>query len=225
MDEDEQDNFIHALTLQNQTRNRQFRHLLLAMPALSSIPYLLALFHPHTTLLSLLSLSSLAATAYLLLKLPVAKTGFATLDDVPFSRAGLLLLWSRLRGTQYRTSTDSVTARRERFDDEQRNKTSKLHLPLDGDADTALTGGGPLLKYLPALNVSLSVVVALAGFLNYKFSHAGGYFADDGAMLGIARLGNLPLMINGVVVVAKMMMAGVDPERELNGLRYGYKGA
>lgn len=42
---------------------------------------------------------------------------------------------------------------------------------------------------------------------------------------GLLGLGNLPGIVYAVVVVAKLMMASVDPERELGALKYGYKGA
>lgn len=35
----------------------------------------------------------------------------------------------------------------------------------------------------------------------------------------------VPAGIYAVVVMAKMVMGSVDPEEELKGLRYGYKGA
>jgi hypothetical protein len=38
-------------------------------------------------------------------------------------------------------------------------------------------------------------------------------------------LGALPGVVYAVVVGAKVVMAGVDPERELRGLKYSYKGA
>jgi hypothetical protein len=38
-------------------------------------------------------------------------------------------------------------------------------------------------------------------------------------------LGALPGVVYAVVVGAKVMMAEVDPERELTKLKYGYKGA
>lgn len=37
--------------------------------------------------------------------------------------------------------------------------------------------------------------------------------------------GWLPAVVQGVVVLAKWIMGGVDPEGELEGLRYGFKGA
>ncbi|KAK0651279.1 hypothetical protein B0T16DRAFT_489317 [Cercophora newfieldiana] len=239
MDEDEQDHFIQSLTLQNQSRNRQFRQLLLAMPLISSFPYLLSLFHPHTFLLSFLALSSLASTSYLLLRLPLTKTGLQPLDDIPFGWGGLVLLFTRKRlprkperrltleeaNRVYRrrhresdaSSTDEDTRRAERAASAERARV-RVGLPLEGDMDVS----GPLLEYLPYLNVGLSVVVAVAGFLNYyRFSEG----EDEAMFLGFARLGNLPLLINVVVIVAKMIMAGVDPERELSELRYEYKGA
>jgi hypothetical protein len=35
----------------------------------------------------------------------------------------------------------------------------------------------------------------------------------------------LPVIVYGVILAAKVVMGGVDPERELGGLRYRYKGA
>jgi hypothetical protein len=37
--------------------------------------------------------------------------------------------------------------------------------------------------------------------------------------------GWLPAVVYGVVLLAKVIMGSVDPEAELGGLRYGYKGA
>lgn len=38
-------------------------------------------------------------------------------------------------------------------------------------------------------------------------------------------MGYLPLFVNIVVLIANMVMAGVDPEKELSALKYDYKGA
>jgi hypothetical protein len=38
-------------------------------------------------------------------------------------------------------------------------------------------------------------------------------------------LGALPGVVYASVIGAKVVMAGVDPERELRGLKYDYKGA
>jgi hypothetical protein len=49
-----------------------------------------------------------------------------------------------------------------------------------------------------------------------------GFDAHPVARIG---LGNLPAIIYAVVLAAKMVMASVDPEMELGGLKYEYKGA
>ncbi|RYP20396.1 hypothetical protein DL767_009469 [Monosporascus sp. MG133] len=101
----------------------------------------------------------------------------------------------------------------------------------DGDGAAKATGAGahlgnralssmaqrsPLELYLPHLNIALCAVLALTGLLT-KSAAAGQW--------GHVGLGNLPAIVYAVILVAKMVMGGVDPERELSGLRYEYKGA
>ncbi|EFW98712.1 hypothetical protein CMQ_4564 [Grosmannia clavigera kw1407] len=88
LDEQEQDDLIQALAQQNQRRNEQFRQLLVAVPVLAMVPFLIACVSPSisstrsssATMLPLLGLTSLAATAYLLHRQPAATTGIAALD-------------------------------------------------------------------------------------------------------------------------------------------------
>ncbi|KAK4455523.1 hypothetical protein QBC34DRAFT_460498 [Podospora aff. communis PSN243] len=241
MDEQEQESFIQRMVTHNARRNAQFRQLLLAMPAIASIPYTIGLFTPQTFFVSFLALSSLAATAYLLYFLPLTKTGISTLDNIEGGWGGIVLLWTR-RGQPRRVkrerrdpregwkrrrkerrgrgsseeSTDEEERVRVRVEEEERRRI-RARLPIEMDMDVS----SPLLQHLPVMNLVLSVVVAVAGWLNHRW--LVGYYQD--AVWRLAGLGNLPLVINGVVIVAKMMMAGVDPEKELNKLRYGYKGA
>ncbi|RYP93714.1 hypothetical protein DL770_000086 [Monosporascus sp. CRB-9-2] len=103
----------------------------------------------------------------------------------------------------------------------------------DGDGAAKATGPGahrhqgnhalswtaqrsPLESYLPYLNIALCAVLVLTGLLTK--SAAVGQWGHVG-------LGNLPAVVYAVILVAKAVMGGVDPERELSGLRYGYKGA
>ncbi|KAK0626070.1 hypothetical protein B0T14DRAFT_509092 [Immersiella caudata] len=245
MDEQEQESFIQRMVTHNQRRNAQFRQLLLAMPCIASIPYTIGLFTPQTFFVSFLALSSLLSTAYLLYYLPLTKTGIKALDNIEGGWGGIVLLLTR-RGQKKRerrereegwrprgirnksrrgrrsddSSTDEETRegirREERRREEERARV-RANFPLEVDMDTS----SPLLQHLPVMNLVLSVVVAVAGWLNHKW--LVGYYQD--AVWRLAGLGNLPAVINGVVIVAKMMMAGVDPERELSKLRYGYKGA
>lgn len=69
--------------------------------------------------------------------------------------------------------------------------------------------GGPLARYLPYLVPVLAAAVAVAGWVR------GGRVGDGWW---------LPAGVHLASVVAKVVMAGVDPG-ELEGLRYGYKGA
>lgn len=86
----------------------------------------------------------------------------------------------------------------------------------------------PLERYLPYLNVGLCVILVLYGLLARRSggSSAGGdggvHHAQQFGWLG---LGDLPGIVYAVVIVAKLVMATVDPERELGALKYGYKGA
>jgi hypothetical protein len=80
---------------------------------------------------------------------------------------------------------------------------------------TALHGhqhDGPIAKYLPLLNVGLGIMLALLGLVS----------RGNDLWWGFAWL---PGVVYGAVLLAKLVMAGVDPERELGGLRYEFKGA
>ncbi|KAK3344012.1 hypothetical protein B0T25DRAFT_314533 [Lasiosphaeria hispida] len=214
LDEEEQEALIATLSAQNRLRNAQFARALLVLPTVATIPYLLVLLRGGggSPLIPLLSLTSLAATTFLLLKLPPTKTGLAALDDGVWPAAGA--------GPQEEEEEDDFGARRYR--------AAPVPVPvpvsrLRGPRGVGILDGGgassaeePLVRYLPVLNAVLSVVVALAGVISRR--GAGQRYA----LLG---LGNLPLVIYAVVLGSKMVMASVDPERELNELRYEYKGA
>lgn len=84
----------------------------------------------------------------------------------------------------------------------------------------------PLERWLPYLNMGLCAILVVSGLLAGR---GGGEEAsvprqrrDQYGLLG---LGNLPAIVYAVVILAKVVMASVDPERELAALRYGYKGA
>lgn len=91
--------------------------------------------------------------------------------------------------------------------------------PLPPLAHAAMARPSPLEAWLPYLNLGLCAVLVAMGLV----AGARGRGAEGWA--GILGLGNLPALVYGVVLAAKMVMASVDPERELAGLRYQYKGA
>lgn len=83
----------------------------------------------------------------------------------------------------------------------------------------------PLDKHLPYLNVGLCIILVLSGVLANRVvgeEDGASHHSHQFSWLG---LGNLPAIVYGVVIIAKMVMASVDPERELQKLKYEYKGA
>jgi hypothetical protein len=74
----------------------------------------------------------------------------------------------------------------------------------------------PLELYLPYMNLGLCVILILTGVLTKSY---------DEERFGRIGLGNLPAIIFAVVLAAKMVMGSVDPEQELGGLKYEFKGA
>ncbi|KAK3345080.1 hypothetical protein B0H65DRAFT_548829 [Neurospora tetraspora] len=211
MDEQEQESLITSLTTQNSRRNSQFRSLLLLIPAIASIPYLLALFLPSppssqqrqstsTALFPLLALSSLAATTFITVKLPPTKTGLGFIDSL---------------------ATASASAGKDKEKGKGKGKGSRSGMmrvvPTLYGAGGILQQPSPLETWLPYLNVGLCVLVLLTGLVT-----GGGH--QVGSSVGRVYLAALPGVIYAATVVAKVVMAGVDPEGELGGLRYGYKG-
>lgn len=76
----EQEHLIDTLKHQNAHTNKQFSTALLILPLASIVPYLTTIFTPHTSFLSLLSITSLLSTAYLLYSLPPGITSISELD-------------------------------------------------------------------------------------------------------------------------------------------------
>ncbi|KAI1460765.1 hypothetical protein F4805DRAFT_415323 [Annulohypoxylon moriforme] len=204
LDEQEQEDLIATLTQQNETRNAQFRLLLLVLPAVSALPYLIALVSPSSrnqpggtsSSTALLSLTSLASTAWTLWIQRPGVTGIRALDAWAGGNADASVSANRLR---------------KRNDDDGRSDIASSPFWAEEHRDS------PLARYLPYLNISLCAVLVLAGMLS-KSGASQGYWGHVG-------LNNLPAIVYGVVLIAKMVMGSVDPERELSALRYEYKGA
>lgn len=90
----EQENLIKTLHKENIAKNALYTKLFLAVPLVSILPYLPNIFDPHTSLLSLLSISSLLSTAYILSYLPHNRTGLTAIDSLnaPKSKPGVVKL-------------------------------------------------------------------------------------------------------------------------------------
>ncbi|KAK7753871.1 hypothetical protein SLS62_004237 [Diatrype stigma] len=210
LDEQEQEELIATLSAQNAARNAQFRQFLLALPACSALPYLVALFRGTSSssssssslLIAVLALSSLASTAWMLHALPPGVTGIAQLDAWIAGAGGGGGGIKIGRATAMATETTKAQQ-------QQRWKS-------------------PLERHLPYLNMGLCAVLVVAGLMGAgrsSSSSSSSSSSTTGQQWGHVGLGNLPAIVYAVVLVAKVVMGGVDPERELSGLRYEYKGA
>jgi hypothetical protein len=219
LDEQEQEDLITSLTTQNHAANERFRLFLLALPLLSTAPYLVALFSSRRSsgishILALLALTSLASTAWLLYAQLPGATGLAALDR-----------WAAGTGARDTLHGDHGT----HVPTARRHRRGSFSVP---DAVASLGPGtagefaagrvavvaGPLALWLPYLNVGLCGVLVVAGLV----APAAGASAGSWGHVGLT---NLPAVVYAVVLLAKMVMGGVDPERELSGLKYDYKGA
>ncbi|PHH86597.1 hypothetical protein CDD83_9998 [Cordyceps sp. RAO-2017] len=178
----EQEVVIARLAGENAARNESYRRLLLALPAVAAAAHVPLLLRARTAPMAVVGLSSLAATAFLLRRLPPHRTGIARLDA-----------WAARSRRPAAAAAAAVPS-------------------------LALTSSSsPLESYLPYLNLALAAVLVLMGW-------AAGRAAGDGSFRWLG-IGTLPALVYGAVLAAKVVMAGVDPEQELSGLRYGYRGA
>ncbi|KAL2143898.1 hypothetical protein VTI28DRAFT_9886 [Corynascus sepedonium] len=213
LDEQEQESLITQLVQQNDRRNETTHRLLYALSLLSSVPFLLDLFlggggngsTSSSHILSLLGLSSLLATGWTLARLGVTETGFRSLDD--------------------RDGGSDTSQRRNQSTSRLRNRSRRrgsgygiLHADLT-TTTTASVDKSPLETHLPRLNVGLAALALLTGLLQRLKTGPVGAGVDP------TLLGALPGIVYAVVIGAKVVMASVDPERELSALKYGYKGA
>ncbi|KAK2594861.1 hypothetical protein QQS21_007411 [Conoideocrella luteorostrata] len=188
LDEQEQEALITQLSTQNSLQNTQFTHILLALPVVATIPYIPLLFRPRYSIIAILSITSLLASAYLLHKLPPTVTGIAPLDA-----------WTRREDVLAASKDASIKLR---------HQARRLQRGLNYDKS-------PLETYLPYLNAALVTILVLTGLVTGR---GAGSFSWVG-------MGNLPGIVYTVILLAKVVMGAVDPEKELSGLRYEYRGA
>ncbi|RAL64064.1 hypothetical protein DID88_003252 [Monilinia fructigena] len=98
LDEEEQENLIQHLTALHTKYNTLYTRILLCLPLISIIPYFLTLFNPTTSLLSILSITSLLSTAFLIYTLPAEKTAISILDNLNQSDKNSTLSKIRVNG-------------------------------------------------------------------------------------------------------------------------------
>ncbi|KAJ9133628.1 hypothetical protein NKR19_g8977 [Coniochaeta hoffmannii] len=211
LDEEEQERLIASLAAANDARNAQFRRLLFALPALASVPHLVSLLTFNRPQSALLALTSLAATGWLLYYLPPAETGIPLLDGLGGGRqGGGLGEEEEAEEDDGEDDEDSEAIGRQRRRSSRRRRASSFSV-----SRREIFHRTPLERWLPWLNLGLCGVLVVIGVL--KSARDG---RKDGLVMDL-----LPGVVYAVVLAAKVVMGGVDPEGELAGLRYEYKGA
>ncbi|KAL1894660.1 hypothetical protein Cpir12675_003551 [Ceratocystis pirilliformis] len=200
LDEQEQEALIRNLAAQNAVRNAQFHHALRFLPLLASAAYVLPLFYSSSS-----GGARRALVPSLLSLTSLVATCFLA-HQLPVQVTGFAFL-DDLCARDSTSSASKIAGNRRAV------RTGFLRRGEPG----GLAGESPLERYLPYLNVALGVLAAVGGTLGP--ARGGGVWWLDGVLAG------LPLGVLAVVVGAKMMMAGVDPETELSALKYDYKGA
>ncbi|KAH8842519.1 hypothetical protein MCOR27_008058 [Pyricularia oryzae] len=216
LDEEEQDNLIQSLADQNAARNAQFRIAMLALPVLSTLPYLVILFRrPEASLIlpTLLSISSLASTTWLLYAQDPTETGIAALDS-----------WARGAGLDNSNGNNPpFSPLRRAPGGSRRRRLSSFSAAAGGGVGVYGRGyRSPLETYLPLLNAGLCALLLLMAVL-IALAPPEGRTAPE--HVSRVMLACLPAVVYAVVIAAKLVMSSVDPERDLTGLKYENKGA
>ncbi|PKS12148.1 hypothetical protein jhhlp_001446 [Lomentospora prolificans] len=138
----EQESLIQTLSQKNSSQNKTFRHLLLALPLLSTLPYLVT---PSLTLLiRLIALKSLLATSFLVYALRPEDTGFPALNA-----------WAA-------TASPITDPKRP---GPARTPGREARAAAFRGLDASLREHSPLLTWLPYLNIALASVLVLTGLV------------------------------------------------------------
>lgn len=210
---------------------------------------MVALFRPPTFLIAMLGLSSLASTAFLLISLPPTETGIPLLDawarSADHHHGGGGRRSSALSSGDEEGEGSSSSTRAPQgggwwasrgdglsglgaLDRRRRRRRRSRANSLTHEAPKS-----PLERHLPFLNMALCAILILFGLSAARGENQSGGGGDDDESqrhshhhnFGWLGLGNLPALVYVVTIIAKVVMASVDPERELAALKYGYKGA
>ena len=143
----------------------------------------------------LLAITSLLCTAWTMHFVPAGQTGIPPLDKFIHNMRD--------------TASEKAKGKRPEL------STAGLRMGAHG----GIGGQGPIMQFLPIMNAALAFLILLMG--RFAAGSTKGERED-----GISKLvvSGLPMLALGMMVGAKIMLGGVGVD-ELEGLRYGYKGA
>ncbi|KAF2204763.1 hypothetical protein GQ43DRAFT_408864 [Delitschia confertaspora ATCC 74209] len=197
MDEQEQETLLSSLATQDTRTTTVYTHLLLVLPLLPVFFYIPLLGHAPTLLPSVLGITSLLATAYILyyIPLPAISTDTTPTPSKPISkRKGKANMG---KAPEHKTSSETNL-----FTPRSPLSTLLPHEQID-----------LLHQYLVPVNAALCLLSAL-----YQFTQGGDWVS--GVQIGG---GYMPGLILGVILVARRELRVVDLS-ELERMRYRYKG-
>lgn len=197
----EQETLITNLRSSETKSNAQYTMIFTALPLAVILPFLRFLFtssKKSITLACILSITSLLSTAYIMYMIPAdAALFFSTSAD---NHAASLDLSAVVNRRSQRARQQAAAHR-------------------DGGSSTFFAGGpdSPLTVYLPFLNAFVAVLLVVL---------AGGFRGKPGVPDGLWAFFLLPGLVFVVVLTVRSSIGDVQKGlTELQGMRYGYKGA
>ncbi|KIW44144.1 uncharacterized protein PV06_05177 [Exophiala oligosperma] len=199
MDEQEQETLLTKLRASESSTNAQYRLIFTALPLVVTLPFIWYLFIATSrimALLCLLSVTSLGSSAYMMSFMPVSSAPTSPSTGSK-STSGRPPPPSVVFGTGMSTASGSG-----------KNFLSFFATSAED---------GPVKQYLPYMNVAICGILLLA---------AVGYRARADVPEGLWLFLVLPAVIFGMVVMARRSIGEIQMGlRELQGMRYEYKGA
>ncbi|KAJ4502257.1 hypothetical protein HRR83_009177 [Exophiala dermatitidis] len=228
MDEEEQEHLLSKLQASESASNRQYTLILTGLPLIVVLLFLRYLFASTTAsmaMLCLLSITSLLASSYIMYFIPIitsADTDTNT-NSAPSSR--------RTPSSVFATANnDNGIGKASSFSLSSIGRNLRQRQLPAGPLLTFANGdmGGPIERYLPTLNAAISLLLFFSAmaYRSKGRNRDGAPSATTSVPEGLWMFLLLPGLVFVMVYVAKRSMGDIQSGlRELQGLRYEYKGA
>ena len=194
----EQEHLIADFRAKEAKMNAIYTRAFTAFPILLVFAYLPPLYTDlggRGWRIPLLAITSLLCTAWTMHFIPAGQTGILALDNFIHNMRD--------------TASEKLKGKRAEL------STAGLRMGAHG----GIGGGGPIMQFLPIMNAALAILILVMGRLAAGSTKGE---REDGASKAV--VSGLPMLALGMMIGAKIMLGGVGVN-ELEGLRYGYKGA
>ncbi|KAL2430352.1 hypothetical protein ABEF95_003309 [Exophiala dermatitidis] len=233
MDEEEQEHLLSKLQASESASNRQYTLILTGLPLIVVLLFLRYLFASTTAsmaMLCLLSITSLLASSYIMYFIPIitstdaeTNTNTAPSSSVQPQRRTSSSVFATAnndngigKGSAFSLSSIGRNLRQRQL------PAVPLLTFANGDM------GGPIKRYLPTLNAAISLLLFFSAmaYRSKGRNRDGAPSATTSVPEGLWMFLLLPGLVFVMVYVAKRSMGDIQSGlRELQGLRYEYKGA